>query len=120
MSEIRDLLDENTPHAIGDQLRLLQPRLTIQKVGDELSPPLGTPDPELLLWLEREGYCLITRNRRSMPEHLSQHLADGRHVPGIFLLRPGARLGSSIDDLLLIHSAAQAEDYRDMITHVPL
>ena len=29
---------------------------------------------------------LVTNNRHSMPSHLADHLAGGRHVPGILLI----------------------------------
>ena len=119
MSEIHYLVDENTTHAIGDQLRRHQSDVVVLNVGDDLAPPLGASDPDILLWLERKGYCLITRNRRSMPQHLRDHLAAGHHVPGIFTLRPRASIGQIIDDLLLIWEASRPDEYRDQIVHIP-
>lgn len=120
MSEIRYLVDENTTHAIGDQLRRRQPDIAVLNVGDDLAPLRGTPDPDILLWLEREGYYLLTRNRRSMPRHLRDHLAAGRHVAGIFTIRPKASIGQIIDDLWLIWTASRPDEYRDQIVHIPL
>ncbi len=119
MSPIRYLVDEDTPHAIRDGLLRRQPEIEIRVVGGEMAPPLGTPDPGILCWLESEGYILISRNRSTMPQHLREHLAAGRHVPGIFLLRPRPSIGRIIDDLLLIWGAAYSEEYRDMITYIP-
>ena len=120
MSEICYLVDENTTRALRDQLRRRQPDIVVLTVGDDLAPPRGTPDPGILLWLEREGYCLITRNRHSMPRHLCDHLTGGHHVPGIFTLRPRASIGQIIEDLLLIWGASQLGEYRDQIVYVPL
>ena len=120
MSDLRFLIDENAPHSIGDQLRLRQPDLIVQNVGDGQAPPLGTPDPDLLLWMEREGVCLVTRNRSSLPRHLRDHLASGHHAPAIFTLRSGASLIDVIDDLLLIYAAAKPDEYQDQIAYVPL
>ncbi len=120
MNEIHYLVDENTTHAIGDQLRRRQPDVVVLNVGDDLAPPRGIPDPDILLWLEREGYCLVTHNRRSMPQHLQDHLAAGHHVPGIFTLRPDASIGQVIDDLLLIWGASRPGEYQDQIVHIPL
>ena len=119
MSKISFLVDENTTHAIADQLRRLQPDITILNVGDYLSPSFGVLDPDILCWLEKEGYCLITNNRRTMPKHLKDHLASGRHVPGIFILRPRASIGQIIDELLLIWKASVKEEYRDRIVYIP-
>ena len=120
MSRIRYLLDEDTPHAIRDQLLRREPRMEVLVVGDETAPALGTPDAELLRWIEREGYILVSRNRRTLPRHLRDHLEAGGHVPGIFLLRRRYSLGQIIEDLMLIWEAGRPEEYRDRIEYLPL
>lgn len=119
MSRIRYLIDEDTPHAIGDGLLRLRPEAEVLMIGHDPAPPLRTPDPQILSWLERSGYALITRNRRTMPVHLYNHLQAGGHIPGIFLLRPNASIGRIIDDLLLIWEAATLEEYQDQIEYIP-
>ncbi len=120
MSRFRYLLDEDTPHAIRDQLLRLKPEMEILAVGDEMAPSLGTPDPEILQWVEREGYVLVSRNRRSLPQHLREHLEAGGHVPGIFLLRRRYTLGQIIEDLMLIWETGNPEEYRDRVEYLPL
>ncbi len=120
MTRIRYLLDEDTPHAIRDQLLRRKPEIEILAVGDDVAPALGTPDPELLRWIEREGYILVSRNRRTMPRHLREHLEAGGHVPGIFLLRRRRSLGPIIEDLMLIWEAACPGEYRDQVEYLPL
>ena len=119
MSEIRFLVDENTAHAVADQLLRRQPALTVLNVGDDSAPPRGTLDPDILIWLEENGYFLVTRNRHSMPGHLRDHLVAGRHVPGIFALRPYASMKQIIEDLILIWEASLPEEYLDQITYIP-
>ncbi len=120
MSWIRYLLDEDTPHAIRDQLLRRQPEVVVTAVGDDLAPPFGTPDRELLRWIEQEGYVLVSRNRRTMPRHLRGHLEAGGHVPGVFLLRRRYSLGEIIEDLILIWEAGRPEEYRDRVEYLPL
>lgn len=120
MSGIYFLIDENTSHTVGDQLLRRQPDIVLLTVGDDLAPPLGTPDAEILLWLEENGYCLITRNRRSMPRHLRDHLAARRHVAGNFTLRPHASFAAMVDDLVMIWGAFLPGEYQDQIVHIPL
>ncbi len=67
--------------------------MVILTVGHEPAPPLKTPDPAILQWIEQEGFILVSRNRRTMPRHLRDHLAAGGHIPGIMLLRRHASLG---------------------------
>jgi len=114
------LLDENMPHAVRDQLLLREPKIGVMVIGDESAPALGTPDAVILEWIERNGYILISRNRRTIPRHLREHLAAGYHVPGIFLLRRRCSLGQLIEDLLLIWKASEPGEYRDRIEYLPL
>ncbi len=116
----RYLIDENTTPALADQLRRRQSTLEIMSVGEETAPPKGTLDPDILLWIEEHEFTLVTRNRKSMSEHLHHHLKTGHHIPGILTLRPKASLGEIIEDLLLIWELADANDYHDQIIHIPL
>jgi len=117
---MRYLLDEDTPHSLRDQLLRRAPDLEVLAVGDAMGPALGTPDPQLLRWIEREGYALVSRNRRTMPRHLQDHLEAGGHVPGIFLLRRQYTIGRILDDLLLIWEVGDVEEYRDRLEYLPL
>ena len=120
MSEFCYLIDENTPHAIRDGLLLRQPDIEVRIVGEDLAPPLGTKDPEILDWIECEGLILVTMNRSTMPVHLKDHLKSGKHVPGIFVLRRYVSFGQIINDLLLIWEAGSPDEYRDRIEYIPL
>ena len=95
---VRYLMDENVPHAIGDQLLRREPAIEVSSVGDDASPPIGTSDPAILIWIEQHEAYLVSRNRRTMPSHLADHLAAGHHVPGIFLIKRDHSLGEVIDD----------------------
>jgi len=114
------LLDEDTPHTIRDQLVRREPAMEILAVGDEAAPALGASDAELLRWIEREGFVLISRNRRTIPQHLREHLEAGGHVPGILLFRRHYSLGRILEDLILIWEAGNPEQYRDRVEYLPL
>jgi len=116
----RYLIDENTTPALADQLRRRQSTLEVVSVGNETAPSKGTPDPDILLWIEAHDFTLVTRNRKSMPFHLNQHIAAGHHIPGILTLRPKASLIDIIEDLLLIWELADTGEYLDQIIHIPL
>jgi len=60
----------------------------VTRVGDPADLPLGTQDPDLLLWAEREQRVVVTMDRQTMLGHLAAHLQSGHHSPGVFLLRP--------------------------------
>lgn len=116
---MRFLLDENTSHAIRDGLRHRHPEVEIRVIGGDGVPPLGTKDEEILEFLERETYILVSSNRNTMPIHLEAHLQEGRHIPGILLLRPKFSYREIIDTLELILFAGVPEDLRDRVVYIP-
>jgi len=119
MNRFRYLIDENTSKTLADQLRRFAPDMEISVVGDENVPSRGTLDPEILSWCEREGYCLVTRNRKSMPPHLKAHVSAGHHIRGIFTLRDQSPLKQVLATLLLIREAAEPDEYQDQIVYIP-
>ena len=94
--------------------------LLVWAIGDPGAPPRGTPDPDILLWCESQGFALVTNNRRSMPVHLAEHLAAGRHITGIFIIHPDMGIGQMADDLTLIAYASFESEFADRITFLPL
>ena len=116
----RFLLDEHVNRAIQRQLRRLDPRIEVLAIGDPNAPRAGTLDPDILDWLEKNGYILLTENRSTIPVHLSEHFAAGRHIPGLFWIRPSIGIGRIIEELYLIWSASMAEEYQDHTLFIPL
>lgn len=55
-----------------------------------------------------------------MPVHLADHLAAGRHVPGIFVLNPDLSMGQAVDELVLIWTVSDVNEYIDRIEYLPL
>ena len=116
----RFLIDENISPQYRTQLLNHEPSLTVLVIGDEDAPPKSTPDPEILEWCEQHQFILITNNRESMPQHLSDHLSAGHHVPGIFTINLEVPMGKIIEELLLIAGASDEDEYIDRITYIPL
>ena len=116
----RFLIDENISPKYRTQLLNHEPSLTVLVIGDEGAPARSTLDPEILEWCEKNQFNLITNNRKSMPQHLSDHLAAGHHVPGIFTINLKVPMGKIIDRLLLIAGASDVDEYIDQITYIPL
>jgi hypothetical protein len=114
------VLDEHVPHALQVELIRREPTLVTWRIGEPGCPSLGTLDPQVLEWCEEHAFVLVTNNRRSMPGHLANHLARGRHVPGIFILDPGMSLSAIAEDLILIAVASFEGEHADMIKFLPL
>jgi Domain of unknown function (DUF5615) len=113
-------MDEHVPPRFRLQLRRREEALTVWQIGDAGTPARGALDPDILIWCEANDFVLVTNNRKSMPAHLADHLAAGRHVPGILLLDLDAPIGLAIEDLWIAAAASQEDELRDTIVYVPL
>src|SRR5262249_11639833 len=81
--------------------------------------PLGTTDPDLLLWCEGNGRVLVSRDHRTMPAHLTAHLLAGRHLPGLLLLHPVWTIPAVIAALVLHDQACDPADLVDQTVYIP-
>ena len=117
---IRYLLDEHLNPMYRSQLVRRNPELVVRIIGDLDAPPKGTADPEILIWCEINGFILVTNNRKSMPKHLADHLALGRHIPGIFTLNTDRGIGQIVEELIIIAGTSFEKEYQDRIEYLPI
>ncbi|MBW4493344.1 MAG: DUF5615 family PIN-like protein [Oscillatoria princeps RMCB-10] len=113
------LIDENVNPLYPNQMRRREPNIVIKVVGESEAPPKSTLDPEILCWCEEHNFLLVTNNRTSMPVHLADHLAFGRHVPVIFILNPNLSIGENLEELILAALGSQQDEYQDRIVYLP-
>ena len=120
---LRFLLDENIPaklrHAINRHNLSGEHRLDVISIGDLRDLPLGSDDPTILRWAEREERILITEDKRTMFRHLAAHLKTGRHTPGIFLIRRSTSISLLIEFLTLATYDSKPDEWRDRIEYIP-
>ncbi len=120
---LRFVLDENQRgllwRAIVRHNQLGVNPVDVVRVGDPLDLPLGTSDPDLLIWCEREDRILVSFDKTTLASHLAAHLNAGGHSPGIFLLRRGSRLALIVDHLALAAHASEASEWSDRIEFIP-
>ncbi len=117
---LKYLLDENVAPLYQVQLRRQKPDLVVWVVGEPATPPKSTLDPEILCWCEEHNFVLVTNNRKSMPVHLADHIAQGRHIPGILILNRNLTIGQTIEELILIAQDSFDDEYQDQIINLPL
>jgi hypothetical protein len=119
MSQVAFFCDEDVPAPLIACLAKFEPAMTVVAVGQPGMPPKGTLDPELLRFAESMGYTLLSRDKKTMRGHVAAHLAAGHHTWGVFLLKEDRPLMAYVNDLLLIWSLSQAEDWVDQIEYLP-
>lgn len=120
---IRYLLDENLRgplwHAIQRHNASGGLPLDVARVGEPPDLALGSPDPFVLEWCERQNRTLVSVDHGTLPGHLADRLTHGGHSPGIFLIRPGTSLRDAIESLELVAHAGDPADYRDRVIYLP-
>lgn len=92
--------------------------LDVVRVGDVDGIPLGADDAGILLWAEEAGRVLVTRDQSTMLSHLQEHLARGRHSPGVFMIRPQGQLSSVIEFLILADQLSDPHEWQDAVTYI--
>ncbi len=113
-------MDENVDPIYKTQLHRRNPDIVMWVVGEPGTPARGTLDPDILCWCEDYNFVLVTNNRTSMPVHLTEHIAAGRHIPGIFILNPKLSMGQTIEDLIFVAEASFENEYQDRIVNLPV
>ena len=91
----------------------------VTRVGDPPDLPRGTKDPELLLWAERNGRVIVSRDLSTMPSFLAAHLQLGRHSPGVLALRRGYTIPDLVDGLILAAYGYEPWELQDQVTFIP-
>ena len=119
---LRYLLDENQRGVLWHVIqrhnaRGIDPIDTV-RVGDVPDLPLGSDDPEILRWAEREQRILVTFDKSSLTRHLSEHLAAGHHCPGIFMVLADTKPIEVLDFLVVAAYASAPAEWLDWIKYL--
>ena len=115
----RYLIDENISPEYRTQLLNREPSLTVLAVGDENGPARGTQDPEILKWCEENKFTLVTNDRNTIPRHLSDHIALGHHVLGVFMIKRNVSMGAILEELILIANVSHDDEFSDRFIYIP-
>jgi predicted nuclease of predicted toxin-antitoxin system len=98
-------------------LRRAAPGVDIRTAAD--AGLAGLDDSEVLQIAAESGRILVSQDRRTMPGHFSRYVA-GAESPGVILLREAISISAAIEDLALISTASEAEEWIDRLVWIPL
>jgi hypothetical protein len=79
----------------------------------------GLPDPEVLRIAAAQGRILISQDRRTMPDHFQQFVNESTS-PGVIVLRKKVSIAAAIDEIVLIWSASDADEWVNRLVWIPL
>jgi hypothetical protein len=114
------LIDESLRLSLVAALRRAEPAMDVWRVGQAGMPAFGTSDPALLAFCALEKRLLVSLDRASMPDHVADYVAAGGSTAGVLLVTRRCSFRQLLDDLVLVWSATEAEEWRDTIQYLPL
>jgi hypothetical protein len=120
---IRYLVDENLRGPFWSALTRANSEhptpIEITCIGEYNAPPLGSKDPEILIWAERHGYLVVSNDVRTMPGLVARHLWAGGHVPGVFLIELPCSIPQILEALFYFATESEADDWQDLSIFIP-
>jgi len=98
--------------------RRVAPEIDVRSAAD--ARLAGVPDTEVLRRAAEQGRVLISQDRRTMPAYFRRYTSVGLQSPGLILLREGVSIAAAIEELVLIWSASEAEEWINRLLWIPL
>ena|SRR5437763_1240269 len=98
-------------------LRRAAPEIDIRTAAD--AALAGLKDPEVLRIAADTGRILVSQDRRTMPAYFARFSASAQS-PGVILLREAIPISTAIEELVLIWSASDAEEWIGRLVWIPL
>ena len=111
---VRFLADEDLDAAIIEGLRSREPSIEILNVKLRRSP-----DQDLLEIAAREGWILVSHDRRTMTRHFRDRIATGAVCPGHFIVPQALAIGEVIESRFLVWMVSELEEWRNLIVYLP-
>jgi hypothetical protein len=79
----------------------------------------GIHDPEVLALAAHAGRVLVTHDRKTMPKHFAAFIGHTTSS-GVIVIPQKLPVRAAVEDLLLVWTASEAEEWRNRIQVLPL
>jgi len=115
---LRLLIDQNVDHDILRGLIRRVPQLDAVTAFD-----IGmsrASDPELLIWAQLEARIVVTHDRTTMPMHAGEMMNQGKDCAGLFVVPRSVALLHVLDDLDLMITCSENDEWINVIRYLPL
>jgi hypothetical protein len=115
--KIRFQADADLNEDIVLGLTRLEPQIDFQTASE--AGLRGMWDLEVLSRAAEDKRILVSHDRRTMPKHLAEFLLDNTS-PGVFIIGQNVSVRKAIDELLLIWSCSDSEEWMNLLVDIPL
>lgn len=118
MSRPRFLADHDLNEAIIDGVLRREPALEFMKSRD-----MGLrdrPDAEVLAWAASHGFIVVSHDVNTMPGEAYSRLASTQPLAGLLMVPQSHPVRPIIENLVLIWTASDAEEWSGQVRFLPL
>src|SRR5207249_3690661 len=77
------------------------------------------PDAEVLEYAVARGFIVVSHDVNTMPAAAYERLAAGKPIAGLLMVQQTSSIGLIIENLLLIWSASEAEEWENQVCFLP-
>jgi len=109
--------DADLKHAIVSATLRREPTIDFRSANS--ADLAGLDDMEVLAFAAREGRLLVSHDSRTMPHHFAEFIANNTS-PGVVIASQRLGIAVVVEELLLIWSASDADEWVNRIAHLPL
>ena len=108
--------DENLNSKIVAGLLRREPSLDFQTA--QAAQLTGLPDPEALAIAARDNRILVSHDQQTLPDHFRRFIEKSTSA-GLLIVSQRLDIGASIEQILLVWSASEAEEWINRIGYLP-
>jgi hypothetical protein len=115
----RLLADENFNVKVTEGLRLHYPDIDILTIQE--AQQLHIKDPELLNFAQKLGRIVLTHDKKTMPKHLADLLAQlgpNETSPGVWIIEELTPIGVAIQAIAEYWGASRQDEWRNLVTWI--
>jgi predicted nuclease of predicted toxin-antitoxin system len=118
MSRPRFFADQNLNADIIDGLHRVEPAIEFV-VAHEVGMA-ERPDDQVLEFAANDGLIVVSHDVKTMRRFAYDRLQAGRKMAGLLLIRQRVSVARAIDELLLVWTASEAEEWAGVVRFLPL
>lgn len=112
------LSDENFHGQILRGLFRRQPNLDLVRVQDVGLREID--DPIILDWAATNDRIVLTHDRSTMSDFAYARLSRGEAMPGLFVVSNKMPIGQAIDELLIVATCSEQDEWKGVVLYLPL
>lgn len=115
--KIRFQADADLSESIVWAVRREEPTIDFQTANEANLEGLG--DDIVLALAASENRILLSHDRKTMPYHFGDFIQH-QISPGVFIIRKRFEMSKVVDDIILVWSASEPDEWTNIISQIPL